>query len=402
MTLAADHSDARAPAGGPPCPSCGAPGAESFHRLSGTPTNSCMLVDTRAAALAFPTADIDLCLCGACGFIFNAAWKPGRTVYAAGYEETQGYSPTFTAFHRALAAELAERFALGGERVLEIGCGKGEFLALLVEAGAAEGLGYDPGYVPGRLDAAAARRVRVIPDYFDEDTAADPGALVCCKMTLEHVFDVAGFVRAVRRLIGGRDTGVFFMVPDAGRILDDVAFWDVYYEHVSYFTAESLAALFRREGFAVEDAWTGYGGQYLMIAARPAGDGAAPGTAPDVDALRDRAFGFSRKVDALRGAWRERLGALRREGRRVALWGSGSKAVSFVTTVGIGDEVACVADINPHRQGCFLPGSGHRIVSPAEVASLAPDLVVVMNPLYRDEVARDLETLGSRPEIVAL
>jgi hypothetical protein len=86
----------------------------------------------------------------------------------------------------------------------------------------------------------------------------------------------------------------------------------------------------------------------------------------------------------------------------VVLWGSGSKAVSFVTTVGIGEEVACVADINPHRQGCFLPGSGHRIVSPAEVAALAPDLVVVMNPLYRAEVARDLAALGCRPEIVTL
>ncbi|NYZ15979.1 methyltransferase domain-containing protein [Azospirillum sp. RWY-5-1] len=402
MTLAADSPDAPAPAGGRHCPACGAPGAEPVYRLSGIPTNSCMLVDTRDAALAFPTAALELCLCGACGFLFNAAWRPGRTVYAAGYEETQGYSPTFTAFHRALAAELTERFALRGARVLEIGCGKGEFLALLVGAGAAEGLGYDPGYVPGRLDADTARRVRVIPEYFDENTPADPGALVCCKMTLEHVYDVAGFVRAVRRLIGDRDTGVFFMVPDAGRILDDVAFWDVYYEHVSYFTADSLAGLFRREGFAVEDVWTGYGGQYLMIAARPGRTAPEPMAPGGVAALRHRALSFSRGVDALRRDWRERLAASQRQRRRVALWGSGSKAVSFVTTVGIGDEVACVADINPHRHGCFLPGSGHRIVSPAEVAALAPDLVVVMNPLYRAEVARDLETLGCRPEIVTL
>lgn len=402
MTITTGLYAADTLAGGPRCPSCGAPGAESVYRVSGTPTNSCMLVDTREAALTFPTADIDLSLCGACGFMFNAAWRPGRTVYAAGYEETQGYSPTFVAFHRALAGDLVSRFRLRGERVLEIGCGKGEFLALLVEAGAAEGLGFDPGYVPGRLDAAAAGRVRVLPEYFDDRTEADPGALVCCKMTLEHVFDVAGFVRSVRRLIGDRDTGVFFMVPDAGRILDDVAFWDVYYEHVSYFTAQSLAALFRREGFDVESAWTGYGGQYLMIAARPAKAAGAPEPAADVAALRERAFGFAGKVDALRRDWRERLGALRSAGRRVALWGSGSKAVSFVTTVGLRDEIAFVADINPHRQGCFLPGSGHRIVSPAEIAAAAPDLVVVMNPLYRAEVTRDLEALGCRPEIATL
>src|SRR5690606_5558175 len=64
---------------------------------------------------------------------------------------------------------------------------------------------------------------------------------------------------------------VLFEVPDVGRILRERAFWDIYYEHCSYFTAGSLAGLFRRVGFEVLDVEHAFGGQYLLLLARPAG-----------------------------------------------------------------------------------------------------------------------------------
>ncbi len=47
-------------------------------------------------------------------------------------------------------------------------------------------------------------------------------------------------------------------------------------------------------------------------------------------------------------------------GRRTVLWGSGSKAVAFLTTVGLNGEVASVVDINPFRHGRYLAGHGSR------------------------------------------
>ena len=49
-----------------------------------------------------------------------------------------------------------------------------------------------------------------------------------------------------------------------------------------------------------------------------------------------------------------------------------------------------------------MPGTGHAILSPHDLASFQPDLVIVMNTVYRDEIARDLSTLGLSPEIVTL
>ena len=74
------------------CPSCGAPNCRPFYEVLGVPTNSCLLVADRAAALDFQTGDMVLAICDQCSFIFNAAWDPQRTIYSDQYEETQGFS----------------------------------------------------------------------------------------------------------------------------------------------------------------------------------------------------------------------------------------------------------------------------------------------------------------------
>src|SRR4029077_3851622 len=189
-----------------------------------------------------------------------------------------------------------------------------------------------------------------------------------------------------------KDSVVFFQVPDVNRILKEGAFWDVYYEHCSYFSAASLKHLFTRTGFAVQRIWTGYDDQYLMIVSSPAEDGsdATPGDADGVAAIIRMSGSFATAAARSRTAWLNRLRNWAAAGERTVLWGSGSKAVAFLTTLGVHDEVEHVVDINPYRVGKFLPGTGQRIVAPAFLRDYRPDNVIIMNPVYRDEVEREL------------
>jgi hypothetical protein len=84
------------------------------------------------------------------------------------------------------------------------------------------------------------------------------------------------------------------------------------------------------------------------------------------------------------------------------LWGGGSKGVSFLTTLGLTEEIASVVDINPYKQGKFMPGTGHAVIGPKALVNQPPDLVIVMNPIYVAEVASSLNELGLKPEITAL
>ena len=117
--------------------------------------------------------------------------------------------------------------------------------------------------------------------------------------------------------------------------------------------------------------------------------------AADVDSFRVE---MPKRLDQ----WRERLASNHKRGLRTAIWGSGSKAVSFLTTLGIGEEVGYVTDINPYRHNMYMPGTGHKIVPPAELQDYKPDVVIIMNPVYVDEINADLKKMGLSPELIAV
>jgi SAM-dependent methyltransferase len=385
------------------CPNCrSADSCHPFYEVLSVPTNSCLLVEERARALDFPTGDIVLAVCRGCGFIFNAAWDSQRTVYSDQYEETQGFSPTFNTFNHAIAEELVSNYNIRGKTVLEIGCGKGEFLSLICKLGGNRGIGYDPSFVPARQ--RSEQDVRFVREFFTEDTNEVAPDLLCCKMTLEHVGQTRRFLASVRSVANRKDSVIFFQVPDVGRILKEGAFWDVYYEHCSYFSATSLKHLFTGTGFAVQRIWTGYDGQYLMIVTSPEehGSDVIPGDEDGVAAIIRMSGSFAAAVARSRGAWLSRLRNWAAAGQRTVLWGSGSKAVAFLTTLGVHDEVEHAVDINPYRVGKYLPGTGQRIVAPAFLRDYRPDNVVIVNPIYRDEVERELARQRCEPRVYTI
>jgi len=388
------------------CPACDGGTLESFYRVDQVPVNSCILMTSRDEALAYPKGDIDLCFCHDCGFVFNARFDEWLIEYSGRYEETQGYSETFNKFQRRLAEDLIARHDLHGKEILEIGCGKGEFLTLICELGENRGTGFDPSYVKERSRAQDSSRTTFVTDFYSEHYKHYAADLLCCKMTLEHIPQVAQFLSTVRAAIGARTgTMVFFQIPEASIILEDCRFWDIYYEHCSYFGRESLARLFTVCGFTVTDTWVDYDDQYLMIEALSADTAATRGLAAGADspsvseaALRH----FIQAAPGRIGQWRDFVSAQHAQGKRIVLWGSGSKAVSFLTTLGIGDEIDAAVDINPNRQGMFMPGTGHPIIAPEVLTERAPDVVIIMNPVYRKEISEQLASMGLGPEIRTL
>jgi hypothetical protein len=368
----------------------------------GVPTNSCLLVEDRARALNFPTGDIVLAVCGGCGFIFNAAWNPRRTVYSDQYEETQGFSPTFNTFNRTIAEELVSSYDVRGKTVLEIGCGKGEFLSLICQLGSNRGIGYDPSFVPARQ--RSEQDIRFVREFFTENTNEIAPDLLCCKMTLEHIGQTHRFLESVRTVANRKDSVVFFQVPDVDRILKEGAFWDVYYEHCSYFSAASLQHLFTGTGFAVQQIWTGYDGQYLMIVTSPVAE-RSDVAARDTDGVAGivrMSDSFAANAARSRAAWLTRLREWAAGGQRTVLWGSGSKAVAFLTTLGVHEEVEHAVDINPYRVGKFLPGTGQQIIAPGFLRDYRPDNVIIMNPVYRDEIEQELMRQRCEPRVYTI
>ena len=368
------------------------------------PVHSCRLVATQREAETFPRGQLRLALCTSCGFITNTAYEPELQSYFESYEETQGFSPRFRQFARELAQRWVDRYDLAGKDVLEIGCGKGEFLLLMCELTGGRGVGIDPAVVLERVSSPAAERVTFIKDLYDERYAHLAGDAVICRHTLEHIHPVADFLRMIRRTLDSRPkTAVLFELPDVLRVLGECAFWDIYYEHCSYFTPGSLARLFRLTGFEVLEVELDYDDQYILVEAIPGGEtrDVLPLEEPP-EAVADAVAGFTRDLAAVQERWRTELRGVRSGGGATAIWGSGSKGVAFLTTLGLADEVSAVVDINPYKQGKYMAGTGHEIVAPAALRELRPELVVAMNPVYLEEIRHELDTLGVEARLEAV
>jgi SAM-dependent methyltransferase len=386
------------------CPCCGTAVTRTFYRAPSIPVHSCILLDSAKDACTFPRRDLELAYCDGCGFVFNHVFDEAVMSYSTNFEESQHFSGTFSSFAKELAREIAQRCALAGKHVLEIGCGKGEFLRELCSVGKATGLGIDPGYRADEGRCVEGDNVHFITDFFEpyKHLSAD---VIVCRHTLEHIASVADFVCSIREMLGGRDDAwVVFETPDVKRVLGEGAFWDIYYEHCSYFSPGAHARLFRQEGFEVTDLALVYDDQYIVQYAKPARGrtGQRLALEQDLEEMHALASGFPERVKNIRDEWRERLRSAWEDGRRVVLWGGGSKGVSFLTTLGLKDEVAAVVDVNPFKQGKYMPGTGHPVISPRALAGEPPDWVVVMNPIYVDEIASTLRALGLEPEISAV
>jgi len=214
----------------PRCWSCGARDVRDFYEVRGIPAHSCLLMPTPEEAVAYPRRDLALGFCEACGFIQNTAFDPTVHEYSPRYEETQGFSGRFNRFAGDLARRLVFRHDLRGKDIVEIGCGKGEFLRLLCEIGDNRGVGIDPAWRPDRVPEGRAGdrgSVRFIPQLYSPEHADLPADLILCRHTLEHIQPVAELLRLVRESIGAKDTVVVVEVPDVGRVLRARAFWDI-------------------------------------------------------------------------------------------------------------------------------------------------------------------------------
>ena len=387
------------------CQNCGAQAMSTFYEVRNVPVHTCLMMSTRQEALRFPKGEIVLGFCEECGLISNVAFDSSAVDYSSIYEDQQCFSSTFNAFAQDLANRLIEKYNLHNKDVLEIGCGKGDFLALLCELGNNRGLGIDPAYVKGRVNSKSSDRVTFIQDYYSERYANYHGDLVCCRHTLEHIHNTAGFVSSMRRAIGNRlDTIVFFEVPDITRVLRELAFWDIYYEHCSYFSPGSLARLFRSCQFDIIDLSRDFDDQYLLIEARPVSEASdrVHELEESLEEIAKYVKYFSTHCHEKLDQWKNHLQQIHGDERRAVVWGSGSKCVSFMTTLGVKDEIEYVIDVNPYRHGKFLPGVGKKIMPPEFLRKYKPDVTIVMNQIYCDEIRQMLDDMGVTTEVISV
>ncbi len=381
------------------CAACGSRELVPFADLGTIPVLCGVHWASRDDAIGSPVGEMRLAYCPSCAYVRNVAFDPAVMIYDTTMDTNLHHSPAFQAFSAELVASLAARHRLAGKRVLDVGCGQGEFLRELCHEAGCTGVGYDAMYAgPAGRDPSGAEFHQ---GYAPRGAALPEYDMVTSRHWFEHIADPYEFLVDLRERAGGREVHGYFEVPDAGYDLA-TAGWEVIYPHVSYFDEYALCQIFTRAGWRIEASGTLFSGMFRFVEVSANG-GAGASFEPAV-AGRDRQLaaieGFAERHHAERRRWQDTITRLVAEDARPVLWGAGSRGVQFLTFADPDCRLAAVVDVNPRKWGRYLPVSGHRVDPPAGLAELKPRAVVITNPAYRTEIAKALAELGVDAEIL--
>ena len=330
---------------------------KTLYRQNNFPILQNRVYDTPEEAENCPVGDIEIVEDLRTGLVYNAAFRPELMTYDSNYNNEQSLSQYFRK-HLDQVAKVVES-KLGRESLVEVGCGKGFFLEMLLARGF-DIVGFDPTY--------EGRNERVIKKYF-EPGIMEPAEGLILRHVLEHIQNPADFLEKLKKANGGKGL-IYIEVPCFDWICQKRAWFDIFYEHVNYFRLNDFYRMFGD----IVDAGHLFNRQYIYVVAR-------------LETLRhlgtDNESPISFPSDFDKALESENIN------RPCVIWGGASKGVIFALLKSRKHQKFNFAvDINPAKQGKYLPLTALKVYSPKlAMQSLPSDSVVyVMNSNYLDEV----------------
>lgn len=320
------------------------------------------MYDTESAARACPKGDMKLVEDLRTGLVYNEAFRPELMQYDKHYQNEQAVSSLFRRHLEHVAVVIVR--TIGKRGVVEVGCGKGYFLEMLTAKGF-DITGFDPTY--------EGDNPAVVKKYFASELGIRAVGIVL-RHVLEHIQDPFQFLLQLKEANGGSGR-IYIEVPCFDWICERRAWFDVYYEHVNYFRLNDFHSMFG----TIYECGRLFGKQYLYVVA-------------ELASLKQPEYVEERRVNFPDDFLSSLNSVDRAENSEYsAVWGGASKGVIFtLLKARMGTPVTCIIDINPAKQGKYLPMTGLRVQSPEEALSSLPNgaTIFVMNSNYLEEIKK--------------
>lgn len=322
------------------------------------------------------------------------------------YVYFSSYSDDWLAHAKAYCDMARRRFSLGrSSLVVELASNDGyllkNFLGLDIPV-----LGIDP----SATVAAAAAKIGVptLVEFFGQELAGNlvtqgrQADLIIGNNVLAHVPQLNDFVAGIALLLRW-DGNVTIEFPHLLELIEQVEFDTIYHEHFSYFSVHAIDQVFARHGLRLYDVerLPTHGGSLRIFAAHAARTDIKDSAALAEVRAQENAAGltdlgtytkFSKRVDECRESLLTFLAAAKRDGKRVAAYGAAAKGNTLLNFCSVTpQDIAFVADRNPHKQKKFLPGTHIPVVSPNELMQAKPDYVLILPWNLRDEIRQQLK-----------
>jgi SAM-dependent methyltransferase len=384
------------------CRFCGARLEAVFADLGSSPLANTYLTSEHVNAME-PFYPLRALVCGRCFLVQLEEFETPKSIFSD-YAYFSSYSSTWLDHCRRYTELAVERFGLDGStRVVEIASNDGYLLQYFSQRGMSV-LGIEP--AANVAEVAVQRGIPTLVEFFGRDTARaaaeDAKAdLLVGNNVLAHVPDLNDFVAGMKILL--KERGVLTMeFPHLVRLVEDNQWDTIYHEHFSYFSFLTVSRVFEAHGlrlFDVEELPT-HGGSLRIFGCHT--EDATKTESESARALRERERGagyevmstytdYGRRVEQDKRQILRFLIDLKEQQVRIVGYGAPAKGNTLLNYCGVrGDFIDYTCDLNPHKQGHFLPGSHIPIRAPEAIREDRPDVVLILPWNLKQEIMEQL------------
>ena len=312
--------------------------------------------------------DLEICQCDLCNLIqLNCAPVP----YYREVIRSSAFSEEMGLFRDEQFKDFVETHHLEGKDILEVGCGKGEYMSLM------DGHGANVYGIEHSADSVGACRednLNVNKGYI-ETASQDLGfdkkfdAFFILNF-LEHLPNINEVLRGIANNLNEDAVGLV-EVPNFDMILRNNLFSEFISDHLYYFTKDTLRMTLERNGFEIiecKEIWY----DYIISAV------VKKRTKTDVSHFRKHQETITKEIKE----YISHYGS-----QNVAIYGAGHQALAIIALTNIKNDIKYIVDDATFKQGKHSPATHIPIVSPSSLISEPVKAVIVMAASYSDEVA---------------
>jgi|TARA_B100001964_G_scaffold152194_1_gene167543 hypothetical protein len=368
------------------CPVCKNEKIYPVFRFDKAPIYGQRYYQTRKKALQAETSPVDFVQCEVCTFLFNYSYQ--QLSYQVYIETSRSASPRFNQYLNEVSNTLCQQMSEEVSVIVEIGAGDCEFAKVFQQLiPNSNYYAYDPGWSSINVQNGITK----YPTYYDYGVNKDPD-LVIARHVLEHQSDVCSFMS---NILHEEPKYCFIEIPCSDFVLNNNYHY-FSYDHCSYFNLQSLRLLLEKFQYELLFSDNVFNNEYLITLWK--------------NSSVDQNFNHS-ELQAFRTSSNRKIfsfsdwstNIMEKFNEDCIIWGAGGKGVILLNMLEIDyNTMPFIAELNPKIWGKYIPCTANEIISPKQLKTLKPKQILVLNPLYREEICNQADALGLNCEVISI
>jgi 2-polyprenyl-3-methyl-5-hydroxy-6-metoxy-1,4-benzoquinol methylase len=345
-------------------------------------------------------------VCEKCWLVQTDDFTSAESIFNPNYAYFSGLSKTWLNHCENYVTQMIDRFNLNENSIMvEVAANDGSLLQYAAKNNI-PCYGIEP--TTSTSTSARSKGLEIFESFFTPKFAKHlvslnkQADLICANNVLAHVPDINSFVQSFQILLKPEGV-VTFEFPHILRLIDQVQFDTIYHEHFSYLSLLTVQRILESQGMQVFDVEeiTTHGGSLRIYAQneKHCSNEITKNVGRVLSIEKNFGIntincyqGFQSRVEKIKLELLHFLINAKVDNKKVVAYGAAAKGNTLLNYAGIkSDLIDYVVDLNPVKQGKYLPGSRIPVLPESNLKITQPNYIIILPWNIKGEIIKQLD-----------